>query len=158
MDASDRLTLVAAAATAVGPVEDQSAWSAKVQAKAIDLYLMSRERGAIGKALEQLDSCRTYVATILGGKVEKHRLEDGGELRRGLLRMKVQPSKYNKDGVEEVRTELLSDPQGQSVLDKAKGLVGHRVLVWAQTEEKEGYGKVKTLRHIEDLGLDEGGD
>ncbi len=154
MDAADRLTLVAAAATAVGPVDDPAVWAARVQGKAVDLYLMSRERGAVGKALEQLDACRTYVATILGGRVEKHRLDSGGELRRGLLRLKVATSKYNKDGEEDIRTELLSLPEGQAVLDKAKGLVGHRVLIWAQTEEKDDGRKVKTLRHLEDLGVD----
>ena len=40
------------------------------------------------------------------------------------------------DGVEEIRTDLLSTLEGKATLDKAKALVGHRVLVWAQTEEK----------------------
>lgn len=153
MDAADRLNLVAAAAIAVGPVQDQGAWAEHVRVKAVDLYLMSRERGSVGRALEQLDECRTYVATITGGKIEKHVLDDGRELRRGLIRLRVPESKYNKDGVEDIRTELLSTPEGQAVLEKAKGLVGHRVLVYAQTEEKDAR-KVKTLRHVEDLGVE----
>ena len=154
MDAADRLGLVAAAAIAVGPAGDQGTWAEAVRAKAVDLYLMSRDRGLVGRALEQLDGCRTYVATITGGKVEKHQLEGGGELRRGLIRLRVDTSKYHNDGVEDIRTELLSTQEGPAVLEKAKGLVGHRVLVYAQTEEKDDGRKVKTLRHLEDLGED----
>lgn len=153
MEAGERLSLVAAAATAVGPVEDQTEWAEKVRERAVDLYLMSRDRGVVGRALEQLDASRTYVATVLGGKVEKHALESGGELRRGLVRLKVATSKYNKDGIEEIRTELLSTPEGAALWARIRGMVGHRVLVYAQTEEKDAR-KVKTLRHVEDLGED----
>ncbi|GAA3634717.1 hypothetical protein [Microlunatus ginsengisoli] len=153
MDAADRLSLVAAAATSLGPIEDPSTFAAKVRDRAVELYLMSRERGAVGRALEQLDECRTYVATVLGGKVEHHPLPDGGELRRGLVRLKVAASKYNRDGVEEIRTELLSTDEGAALWARIRGLVGHRVLVYAQTEEKDSR-KVKTMRHVEDLGED----
>lgn len=153
MEAGERLALIAAAATSVGPVEDQAEWAEKVRERTMDLFLMSRDRSPVGKVLEQLDASRTYVATVLGGKVEKHALEGGGELRRGLVRLKVATSKYNADGVEEIRTELLSTAEGAGLWAKVRGLVGHRVLVYAQTEEKDAR-KVKTLRHVEDLGED----
>ena len=153
MEAGERLSLIAAAATAVGPVEDQAEWAGKVRERAMELYLMSRDRSPVSRALEQLDASRTYVATVLGGRVEKHALEGGGELRRGLIRLKVASSRYNKDGVEEIRTELLSTAEGAALWAKIRGLVGHRVLVYAQTEEKDAR-KVKTLRHVEDLGVD----
>lgn len=153
MEAGERLSLIAAAATSVGPVEDQAEWAEKVRERTMDLFLMSRDRSPVGKALEQLDASRTYVATVLGGRVEKHALDGGGELRRGLVKLKVATSKYNADGVEEIRTELLSTSEGAALWAKIRGLVGHRVLVYAQTEEKDAR-KVKTLRHVEDLGED----
>jgi hypothetical protein len=153
MEAGDRLALVAAAAASVGPVEDPAGWAEQVRARALDLYVMSRDRGAVGRALDQLEACRTYVATVLGGRIEKHALQDGGELRRGLVRLKVDTSKFSKDGVEEIRTELLSTPEGTAVWEKVRGLAGHRVLVYAQTEQKDER-KVKTLRHVEDLRQD----
>ena len=88
----------------------------------------------------------------LTGHFQTHKKDFAG--RRGLLRLRVATSKYNKDGAEDIRTELLSTPEGQAVLEKARGLVGHRVLIWAQTEEKDDGRKVKTLRHVEDLGVD----
>src|SRR4051794_10561753 len=153
MEAGERLALVAAASTAVGPVGDQAVWAEQVRARAVDLYLMSRDKSPIGRALEQLDAPRTYLATVLGGTVEKHALADGGELRRGLVKLKVATSRYNADGVEEIRTELLSTAEGAALWAKIRGLVSHRVLVYAQTEEKDAR-KVKTLRHVEDLGED----
>lgn len=164
MDAGDRLNLVAAAAIAVGPAADQGAgtpggetWQDRVRQKAVDLYVMAKERGSVGRALEQLDECRTYVATVVGGKVERHALDDGGELTRGLVKLRVEPSKWTKDGVEYIRTELLSTSEGRILWEQVRELVGHRVLVYAQTEVKDDR-KVKTFRHVEDLGPDRNGN
>jgi len=67
------------------------------------------------------------------------------------VKLLTKPSKWNDGGKEKVRTERTDNPEGMAMAKRLTELKGHRVLLWIEVEEYDG-GKVRVVRHVEDLG------
>lgn len=160
MDSTTRTNLVAAAATMTGPVDEHDArqadlparsrrsWSVALHENAVALAFHASPGSQLGRLLEATGSDRfkTFPGTVVS--VDKE-----ASSTRGLVTLATRPSQHHPDGREQVRTERTDTGVGLSMARRLRSLVGHRVLVWVEVEEYDG-GKVRVVRHAEDLGLD----
>lgn len=144
LDASVRTQVILAAVGSAGPVGDSKAeWSAKVRAQAVTIAVMLGEHSSVSQALAAFGRAeKPFPATILGGSKE-------ASSTRVVVRFR------NVSGeAEEIRTDRTDSPEGLAMANVVRGLVGHKVLIWKEIEEyNQGKGKVRVLRHVEDLGL-----
>jgi hypothetical protein len=140
-----RTQIILAAVGSAGPVgEDKAHWNSLVRDQAVTIAVMLGENSSVSQALEKFGNAdKPFPATILGGKKET-----------SSTRVVVNFS--NKDGeTESIRTDRTDSPEGLAMANLVKGLVGHKVMIWKEIETyNNGQGKVRVLRHIEDLGKD----
>lgn len=140
--------VILAAVTSIAPKgtdEADADYQARVKAQAIALRIMLGETSPVSKAVDQIDNCKVFSATVT--KVVKEKSST-----RGKITLKTRPSKWNEDGVEQARTERTDTADGMAMARRLTALKGHRVLLWVEVEEFDG-GKVRVIRHVEDLGV-----
>ncbi|MPV51020.1 hypothetical protein GCG21_13595 [Pseudactinotalea sp. HY160] len=139
--------VVLAAVTSIAPKgtdESDADYQTRVKTQAISLRIMTGETSPVSRAVAQIDACKVFTATVV--KVVKEKSST-----RGKITLKTKPSKWNEDGVEYARTERSDNPDGMAMAKRLNALKGHRVLLWVEVEEFDG-GKVRVIRHVEDLG------
>ena len=159
----NNLTLVAAAATVVGPAGDRDPadWQAAMLDTAVALYAMASANGVVGKYLDGIarveDAAankRTKEGKIFTATVRSSDKEQATGRALIVLTNFDEATKKWKD--ENVRTDFLSneDGLGKRLAKMARSLEGHKVKVWVELEPmNNGSGQsVRMLRHIEDLG------
>lgn len=140
--------IVLAAVNSTAPKQDDesdSQYQSRVKSQAVALTVMLGESSPVTKAIGQVQNCKVFSATV--AKVVKEKSST-----RGKVTLKTKPSKWNEDGTEEARTERTDNPDGLLMAKRLTELKGHRVLLWVEVEEFDG-GKVRVIRHVEDLGL-----
>lgn len=148
MDTNKRTAIITSAINMAGPVgEDRAAWNATVTENAIAVSLMLGETSAVNKAIDQIENCKIFPATVTN--IVKHEAST-----RGVVTLKTKPSTHAPDGVETARTERTDNAAGQSMAKRVRALVGHRVLIWIELETMSNGNKVRIIRHVEDLGVD----
>lgn len=174
MDESTRITITAAAVNAAGPVSnytttgkvenpdgtftevtvpDPAAYQVAVHENAINIAVMAGEKGLVGKALAGVvgPNTKIFSGTVVGVRKE-------ASSTRGLITLHTGTDREKEGlpaGCEQVRTERTDNPIGKSVALKARNMLGHRVLVYVEVEEiNGGQSKVRVLRHVESLGVD----
>lgn len=149
MDDNLRSQIIIAAVTAVGPVEDKSSWQDQVIEKAAEITALTNEKSMVSKTIESVAVSKVFPATVTDVTYEK-------SSTRGIVSLKTQPSKFHPDGIEQARTERTDNPMGVAMGKRLKDLIGHRVMIWVEVEEiSGGAGKVRIVRHVQDLGLAE---
>lgn len=161
---SDTTTqIILAAVTASGAAntyETPGAYSAAVEQNAISIAAMLGEGSRIRKAVEAMSQRKPFVGTIVSIKREERSTRGVITLNTGQGNFAFKDAITGQElpaGFEQVRTERTDDPAGLAMAQKAQALVGHRVLVYVETETfANGTKKVKVLRHLEDLGVEEG--
>lgn len=156
MDDMQRIQITVGAMIAAGePFEDETLgqWQERILANARTIWLLSGADGPVGAWLEMMARTRSYPATVMS--VDKE-----ARTGRGLVKLRVRPSKYNKEGIEVTRTDHLhpyqstDDGPGMPVYRSLRRLVGHKVSVWAETEKDEdGAIRGKVIRYVEDRGV-----
>lgn len=146
MAISPEETILAAVNTA-GPVregESDAAYQSRVAQQAIRIHLMTADTSQVRRSLDQVARAKVFPATLV-------RLVKEKSSTRGKATLKTKPSKWAPDGIESARTERTDNPEGLAMAKKLSELKGHRVLLWIEVQEFDG-GKVRVIRHVEDLG------
>lgn len=149
MDSTQRTQIILAAVSAAGPSDgDESAWSDRVSALAASITAMTDERSSVSAVVEGVSNAKVFTATVLGGKKE-------ASSNRWVVSMKTKPSTFHPDGLEDARTER-AENGGLAMANRVRGLVGHKVAIWIEVQTYDnGSGKVRVIRHIQDLGVAE---
>ncbi len=154
--------IILAAISAAGPVDgftptdDCRTWEDRVRGLAFDIFMMAHPSSQLSRQLGDLSRCRPYLAVVESVKKEQ-------TSKRGLVKLRVKPSKFARDGVEIIRTDFMdvygegdagvNKGPGHAMAVRARDLIGHQVTVWAETERNEdGTPRGKVLRHLEDRG------
>ncbi|MFD5878472.1 hypothetical protein [Streptomyces yangpuensis] len=135
------LTLAAARAVGSCPPGEEAAWSEQVRAKAVTLYTLA---DTIGQDLARLDQAKQFTATLLAVTVE-------ATSTRGKLMLR------NTSGdLEHLRTDRGDTDAGRAMIERARGLVGHRLRVYRLNEQMASNAKnqVRTVVHLADHGPD----
>lgn len=146
MDENLRSQIIIAAITAVGPVEDKASWQDRVIEKAAEITALINEKSLVAKTVDSVAVSKVFSAEVTGLTYEK-------SSTRGIVSLKTQPSKFHEDGIETARTERTDNPMGVAMGKRLKALIGHRVMIWVEVEEiSGGAGKVRIVRHVQDLG------
>ncbi|MFI8093799.1 hypothetical protein ACIF9R_36775 [Streptomyces sp. NPDC086080] len=137
------LELTLAAARAVGPCPPgaEADWTEQVRARAVHLYTLA---DTVGQDLRRLDSAKQFTATLLSVRVE-------ATSTRGVLVLR------NTSGeLERLRTDRGDSEAGRAMIERARGLVGHRLRVYRLNEQMASNAKlqVRTVVHLADCGPD----
>jgi hypothetical protein len=85
-------------------------------------------------------------------------VDDEASTSRGLLTLYTHPSKDYRDGIEPIRTDRRDSEGGGPLIDRARQLLGRKVLVWKVMQEMTGEQKGREVRiclHLSDLGAPE---
>ena len=145
IDEATRTQVILAAVGSAGPVgDDKAEWNQRVTDQAVTIAVMLGESSSVTKALEAFERAgKPFPVTILGGRTEH-------SSTRVIVLFR------NKDGEnEEIRTDRTDGPEGTAMSNIVRALVGHKVLLWKEVETYNGgQGKVRVIRHVEDLGVD----
>ncbi|MCC3299452.1 hypothetical protein [Arthrobacter caoxuetaonis] len=150
LDTKERNEIILAAVNMAGPVgDDLPEWNSRVRANTKKLTIMLGENSNLAKIIDMVKGCKIFSGTILHVAKEK-------SSKRGFVGLKTTPSKFNADGIESVRTEIMEDnPEVLAFCRQLRSLEGHRVLVWVEMQTNEdATRKFRILQHVEDLGLD----
>jgi hypothetical protein len=148
MDDATRTQVILAAVGSAGPVgDDRAEWNAKVRDQAVSIAVMLGEQSSVSQALLKFTNAdKPFPAVIIGGRRE-------ASSTRIIVKLR------NKDGAEEeIRTDRTDTPEGLAMSNIVRSLKGHKVLVWKEIETFNSGGKalkVRVLRHVEDLGVDD---
>jgi hypothetical protein len=153
VEQAEKNQIVIAAVNAAGPVgEDAEAWNGRVLELASQFTAMLAPNSTVSKVIDGVNNSKVFTGTVLEIKKEE-------TSTRGLITLKTKVSEHSPDGTEQVRTERTDSPLGLSMARRVRALVNHRVVVWVEVQTmKNSTNKVRVITHIEDLGLDEGGD
>jgi hypothetical protein len=138
---SSHHSLVIAAAQAAGPCPpgEEPHWQARVRALAVDLFVLG---DVVGRDLERLAAATKFPATLLGITIED-------TSTRGILRLR------NVSGdLEVIRTDRGDTDAGAAMIERARALVGRRILVYKDMEAlaSNPLHKVRVAVHLMDLG------
>lgn len=153
MEQAEKNQIVFAAVGAAGPVgEDAEAWAGRVLELAAQFTAMLAPTSEVSKVIDSVSNSKVFTGTVLEIKKEE-------SSTRGLVTLKTKVSEHSPDGTEQARTERTDTPLGLSMARRVRALVNHRVVVWVEVQTmKNSTNKVRVITHIEDLGVDEGGD
>lgn len=135
------VTLAAARAVGACPPGEEAAWAERVRAQAVELYVLA---DTVGQDFQRLDEARQFTATLLAVKVE-------ASSTRGVLVVR------NGSGeVERLRTDRGDTDAGRAMIERARGLVAHRLRVYRLNEQMAGTPtrQVRTVVHLADRGVD----
>ncbi|OZB85394.1 MAG: hypothetical protein B7X32_03635 [Microbacterium sp. 13-71-7] len=111
---------------------------------------------ALRKKLAQLEDVKPVYGTLIG--IDKEAGTDRGNGTgpgRGIIYVKSMSThpRWNPQGQEYSRSDLLSNGAARDLMQSAKNLIGHRVLATVLVIVTDG-GKVRELALLEDLGAD----
>ncbi|MFJ2752801.1 hypothetical protein [Streptomyces sp. NPDC087297] len=137
------LELTLAAARAVGPCPpgEEATWTEQVRARAVTLYTLA---DTVGQDLARLDAAKQFTATLMVVHVE-------AVSTRGRLLLR------NTSGdLEHVRTDRGDTVAGRTMIERSRGLVGHRLRVYRINEQMASNAKnqARTVVHLTDHGPD----
>ena len=168
LDQNARAAVLAAAYAAAGPAgttpAERAKHAARVQLRAVEVAVeLSDDKSLFNRALEQVlgPNTRTFTGTVLSVEDHMGQARNGGGAvsttrRQVTFRTRVH-KEYAPDGTEQALTERTDNLVGRAIAKKMESLVGHRVLVWVETEAfttKAGSTrKSRVIRHVVDLGL-----
>lgn len=124
------------------PEVDPREWEARVLENTLDAQSLMSDGSRLYKTVEGI---KVYSAVVDAIQKEK-------KSTRGLVTLKVKPSTYAKDGIEQVRTERTDRPDGLAMAKKIKGLIGHKVVIFKEIEVMANGNKSAVIRHVKDLG------
>lgn len=145
-----RQSIILGAANITGPIgDDESDWEIRLKQNAKRLTSMLSPESVLSRAIDTLDGCDKFTATIaFVGQEEKS--------KRGYVVLKGAPTDKNETGLEALRTEIVAGSKENTAFAKRlRSLTGHRVLVFKELQEMKGNGrKVRVIQHVEDLGED----
>jgi hypothetical protein len=143
--------IVLAAVSAVGPTTEapDETWSAQVARKSAEIYLLAYgDRSPAVRAINGVRNAKVFTGTILDVSKE-------ATSTRGIVKLKTRPTSFHPDGIETARTERTDEPSGRVMARALRAVTGHRVVIWVEVEDiNGGSGKVRMVRHFEDLGPD----
>src|SRR5699024_9560054 len=98
---------------AIGSIEPKSAeesdrdYQMRVSQQAVALSIMTGDNSPVSKAVERIQNCKVFAATVEGLNKEK-------SSTRGIVKLLTKPSKWNDGGKEKVRTERTDNPEGMA--------------------------------------------
>jgi hypothetical protein len=144
---SDNTAIILAAINASGP-NDGDDYQSRVIANAKNISVLLGENSPVNKAITQMENSKNFTAIV--GPIVKEKSST-----RGLVKLKTKPSGHSPEGQETARTDRTDNPEGKAMAKRLQSLLGHRVLLWVEVEEyssSNGSGKVRVIRHVEDLG------
>ena len=172
MDDNTRTNIILAAIHSVPPVTEPlrnkrdeivateaEVWQARVAEKARAIAVMTGPRSKVGHDIDVIGWASEEgndKAKIVSGTVLSINLESSST--RGLVQMKTKAHpQWAPNGVEEARTERTDTAEGLMMAQRIRQeLMGHRVLAFIEMQTVgDGTRKVRVIRHIEDLGIDE---
>ncbi|MFF4409774.1 hypothetical protein [Streptomyces sp. NPDC001404] len=134
--------LVVAAAQAAGPCTpgQEQAWQTRVRALAVDLYVLG---DVVGRDIQRLAQATRFPATLLGITVEE-------SSTRGVLLLRNVSGELEQP----IRTDRGDSETGAAMIERAKQLVGRRVLVYKEMEPlaSNPRHKARVVAHLMDLG------
>ena len=145
-----RTAIITAAVTAAGPVGDDTddTWTARVGDLAARITVMCQDGSDVAAIVDGIGVAKRFTATVLAVTREQ-------SSTRALVRLRTAPSQFHADGLEDARSERTDRPSGLAMARRLTMLVGHRVLLWVEVAVMNGgAGKVRVIRHVEDLGVD----
>lgn len=138
------LDLVIAAASASGSCPDEPAarerWLGNVRALSADLYLLSEQ---VKADTERLRAATTFAAKLVDVTVEE-------SSTRGVLHLLTLGGEPELP----IRTDRGDTPEGKRMIDKARQLIGHKVVIYKELESANAR-RHRTLVNVVDLGLDD---
>ena len=156
MDSAARTQIILAAVAAAGGVgDDMAEWTGRVEEMAATITTMVSPASRLSHTIDAVENSKVFRGAIVQIRRER-------SSTRGVLTLFTGTDRANKDaisgdalpaGCEQVRTARTDDPSGLRMARRAQDLIGHDVLVWVEIEEyNNGNGKLRVLRHVEDLG------
>lgn len=151
---TENMQIVLTAIQSVGPVgDDRAEWEARVMEQIANVTVMATsDRSDFVRQAESMKSAKTFVGHVVGVRKE-------ASSTRGIVTLFTATDRA-KDGIpagcEEARTERTDNAFGLHTARRLRELIGHKVLVWVEVETYgNGAGKVRVVRHVQDLGLSE---
>lgn len=152
--AEENLDVLFAAITVTGPrtefddgAETDAEYTERVTENAKLVALLGQSGSRPMRVIDSISNAAVYPANI-----EKIGFEEKSQ--RPLVTLVVKPSKYSKDGKEQIRGLRIDEPGGQELYEELKAHKGRRVLIYKVNEESdrsEGKG-FKNVYAIRDLG------
>ena len=173
LDHQSRAAVLAAAYAAAGPKggspEEAAMHAARVQLRAVEIAVeLTDDKSWFNRAIEQVlgPNTRTFTGTVLA--VDEHMGQSrngGGQVsttrKQVTFRTRVH-QEYAPDGTEQALTERTDSLVGKAIAKRLERLLGHRVLVWVETESFQAKSgatrKSRVIRHVVDLALPHDGD
>jgi hypothetical protein len=142
-----RTQIILAAINTVGNHPgDAAAKQLAIRQAVIDIALMVADRSPIAKVIDQIGEAKAFRTIITNVQKE-------GSSQRGLITMRVKPSKYAKDGIEIARTERFDKTEGLAMGKALRGLIGHHVTIWIYKETPaDGGNPVRMVAAFRDEG------
>jgi len=144
------LAAVQAAGLDDGPDDRGLTWPQRVAETAGRITAMLDPHSDVQRAIGHLEMAKVFPAVI--EKVEKE-----ASSTRALITLRTKVSERHPDGRETARSERTDDPLGMAMARKLTALRSHKVMLWVELEAMGGSAdrRVRVIRHVEDLGLDE---
>jgi hypothetical protein len=137
------------AVTAAGPMgDDLATWRDRVEAAAVEVSILADDKSPLQERVAKVMGSAKFVGVITGVKVEE-------TSTRGVVRINTgQVTRNCPDGIETIRTERGDSVAGAQMIELAKRLKNHRVLVYKamETSASDPNVKVRVLVHLIDLG------
>lgn len=153
-----RIDIILASVNAVNAeskTDDNVPFEAKVAMKASTITAMVDPRSNISKVVQGVAKAKAFTGIVLGIRKEQ-------SSTRGIVTLKTGTTAEHKGcdpGTEEARTDRTDNPVGKAMANHIRTLVGHRIAIRIEVEEYDapnvsgGKGKVRVIRHVEDLGV-----
>lgn len=156
--AEENLDILFAAISVAGPkvmvddgreerIETDTEYTGRVVDSAKLVTLLGQSGSTVMKAIDSIADSQAYPANIVEVGFEK-------SSQRPLVILEVKPSKYAKNGEEEIRSLRVDEPGGEELQAQLKSLVDRRVLIrkgFDKSDRSEGKGFKKIIA-VEDLG------
>lgn len=146
--------ILAASLAVTGPriefddgVENDSEYTERVMESVRFVSILAQSGSRVMRTIMDFNNAVVYPANIAEVGFEK-------KSQRPLVQLEVKPSKYAKDGEEEIRGLRTDEPGGEALYEQLKGLVDRRVLIYKgfdKSERSEGKG-FKKIMAVRDLG------
>lgn len=150
---ADRMILSAALAV-TGPrvefddgLETDDEYTERVMESVRFVSILAQSGSRVMRTIMDFNNAVVYPANIVEVGFEK-------KSQRPLVQLEVKPSKYAKDGEEEIRGLRVDEPGGAALYEQLKDLTDRRVLIYKgfdKSERSEGKG-FKKIMAVRDLG------
>lgn len=144
-----QIILAAVGMTANNDTTDENDdWVLRCRENALRIAALVDPASEMSQSLRAMEEAKVISGTVIG-------LTKEPKSTRAIIQLRSTPhDTYRPDGIERLFTDRTDSPRGLRMARKVRGLVGHRVLAWVSLETKANSNfKVRTLCHIEDLGV-----